>query len=87
MSEEGGQRPHRPDPVAAAARNRRDAVAAAAAAGVCPACEAPVTNGAGLGSGSKADGLFCGITCYVTFNADTIRLRRSEGLRPPEPEQ
>lgn len=86
MGDREGEGANLPDPVAAAAKNRRNAVAGAAAAGVCPACETPIANGAGVGSGSKAEGRFCGITCYMRFNAETIRLRLSEGVQPPERE-
>jgi hypothetical protein len=54
---------------------RRRAIEEGRSTGTCPACGTTLEPGSGVGSGSLKDGLFCSISCYATFNAETLRLR------------
>lgn len=50
--------------------------------GVCPHCESRVEPGTGVGSGRRADGLFCSLKCFAEFYDDYIT-RQSDQARQP----
>jgi hypothetical protein len=39
---------------------------------LCPRCHAAIAEGMGVGSGSKAKGLFCSLDCFAKYNAHGV---------------
>lgn len=49
--------------------------------GICPRCQKPIPPGAGHGTGRHADGLFCSLDCFATYNQAQLIERHRARVR------